>query len=62
MSRELRSCKTHALTLLQVELHPVINAPPRKTSSSACAFAKSLSSPLGTIFLDHQHIKEREPT
>jgi hypothetical protein len=27
MSRETRSCKTHALTLSQVELHPVVDAP-----------------------------------
>jgi hypothetical protein len=27
MSLETRSCKTHALTLFQVELHPAVDAP-----------------------------------
>jgi hypothetical protein len=27
MSRETRSCKTHALTLSQIELHPDVDAP-----------------------------------
>jgi hypothetical protein len=42
MSRETRSCKTHALTLSEVELHTAVDAPLGKTSSSVCALAKSL--------------------
>jgi hypothetical protein len=43
MSRGTRSFKTHALTLFQVELHPAVDAPlEKKTSSSVRTFAKSL--------------------
>jgi hypothetical protein len=43
MSRLTRSCKTHAPTLPQVELHPAVKAPLGKKSSSAYAFMNKIN-------------------
>jgi hypothetical protein len=40
MSRETRSCKTHALTLFQAEQHPTVDAPLGKNIKFSLRFCK----------------------
>jgi hypothetical protein len=56
-----KSCKTHALTLSQVELHPAIDPLLGKKSSSGCAFAKSLM-PATRIFFLRSATQRRQMT
>jgi hypothetical protein len=44
MSRETISCKTHAFTFSQVELHPAVDAPPGKNIKFSLRICKVTTS------------------
>jgi hypothetical protein len=56
------ACKTNALTVSQVELHPLSMHHGEKTSSLACAFAKSLLPATGKNILISSAYKRCEVT